>query len=78
MKWNYRSSNGSRWEVSAEEAVRLTVDNAPDYHAGTVETAVARLNKLIHIVGTMLEQLPESVQREVVAQCGYNMEEVKP
>ena len=77
MKWDCTGPYGKICEVSAEEAVRFIVDNAPGFHAGTVESLAARHDKLMQIVGVMLAQSPESVQREVVAQHGYNMREAK-
>lgn len=76
MKWTYKNFAGAQSIIGPEEAVRLIVDNAPDYHAGTVESLAARHDKLMQIVGTMLEFMPENVQRAIVEEHGHYMKEV--
>ena len=75
MKWQYRNGYWvGREPVSAQEVVRLEVGNADG--AGRMETLQAKLDKLTEIVGLMLEAMPESKQREVIANL-YEWEEVK-
>ena len=79
LKWKKVYSNNSKqaFHTSGQVAAYL-VDDAPDYHAGAVESVREQNRKLTELLAAVVDALPDKAQREVLEKVGnYAFEEIK-
>lgn len=80
LKWKKIHSNSSSkqaFHTSGQVAAYL-VDDAPDYHAGAVESLQEQNRKLTELLAAVVDALPDEAQRRVLNMVGnYAFEETK-
>ncbi len=70
VKWKLATDTSDR-RYGIEDVIRLTIEDAPDYHAGEFEIVKARLDKLVDIVAKAVALMPNEVQYVVVDENCY-------
>lgn len=77
LKWKETCSDTGR-EPQAQttgELIADVIDAAPDYYAGELESMRAKQRKLTQILASLIDLLPDDVQRNLVGEHVYRQVE---
>jgi hypothetical protein len=78
LKWKKEYDyNKNPRKYTAAQAVVYAIGDAPDYHAGELESIKAELDRLKDFVGVLVEMLPEAKQRDFILNNCYQFKEIE-